>query len=1107
MFINLLTNMSTQELKTKLQKPYNREEWLNVAKDIFKNVSILSKPLEIGNAKSFVKSFQQLGFVNLQDGRNLAIIEVKVDDTKKLSSNKVELRNLTSNLIDEHTTNGVLVIYDNDMDGNYRFSFVTKETGINEETGKFETKETSAKRFTYLLGPGESCSTAAMQLSQVAEKGGHAVMEDIIKAFNVEKVNKDFFNGYKKQYETFTAHLSKPSIKASVFNGDDKAIRDFAKKMMGRIVFIYFLQKKGWMGVPVSEPNWAKGDSDFLCNIFVNSGRGEDFYAVWLSNIFFNCLNTERPGQLFKLPDGTKVKVPYLNGGLFEKENSKTDLLTFPPALFQNLFDFLGQYNFTIYEDDPEERFLAVDPEMLGHIFENLLEDNKDKGAFYTPKEIVHYMCRESLIEYLYTKLNPSTTESYKEIGKSQTELFGNKEKKQLSLEQTFGSPKELVKRDAIEKLVLHHEAAEIINYEKEILKALYEVKICDPAIGSGAFPMGLLTEIFQLVETLYHITPDVTAEVWKLGDSWNGATVKKQIIQNSIYGVDIEKGAVDIARLRFWLSLIIDEEEPNPLPNLDYKIVVGNSLLSKFEDEIIDIDWEVKLKNASSVSAIIIDQQAKLYLLHTKLLLFFNAKGDKLNLKREIRNIKVQVLINQLTLNRIHYSESNKIQLSAFSTEKDKLKAEGVTEKIRDYNRVIHKLESIKKNKDLPLEFFDWKLDFAEIMNEKINKGNVGFDIVIGNPPYGNLFNDKSKIYLRSKFQLLQFKIDAYSAFLIIGNLLQKYKGTLIYIIPSNFMDNKFEEKVREEFLQKNEILLIHELDDNIFHSAVIHSMIFSVRKNSLSFNYNINVSTSLNLWEEKKKIPKSFFITQQFKSLAIRSFENKGFINKVGSNSKALAEVIDIRQAIKSGNDNKYISSQKKNNNWKPILGGKHVNKYLIKDPSLFIHYGKHLACPRDKMIFEQPKILIREAGKEIIATYDDSDYYIMSSLYNAILIDEEYDLKFILALLNSSVFLFLMKKIAFEKTEGAFTKAKIFHYYELPVKITSKKEQAPFVKIVSKILKDKSKGKDVYILERQLDILVYLLYELTYEDASMIEGNDTWMKKKEYEKFLME
>jgi type I restriction-modification system DNA methylase subunit len=215
------------------------------------------------------------------------------------------------------------------------------------------------------------------------------------------------------------------------------------------------------------------------------------------------------------------VKIPYLNGGLFEKESTKYDFLTFPADLFSNLFEFFDQYNFTIFEDSPEEHTVAVDPEMLGHIFENLLEDNKDKGAFYTPKEIVHYMTQESLIEYLHTQIPDADRNDLENFVKNKVSTGST----QLSKE-----------------------------HKQQIDQKLDTVKICDPAIGSGAFPMGLLQEIFGLKERIAY---DLGYKVW------SPASVKENIIQKSIYGVDIERGAVDIARLRFWLSLIVDEEMP----------------------------------------------------------------------------------------------------------------------------------------------------------------------------------------------------------------------------------------------------------------------------------------------------------------------------------------------------------------------------------------------------------------------------------------------------------------------------------------------------------------------------------------------------------------
>lgn len=1117
--------MNTLELKARLQQPYNRNNWIEVAKDVFHNLSILEKPLAITGKPDFVKSFQQLGFVNLQDGRNLAMIEIIVDDTKNLVRNKVQLRNLTNKLIDEHSTNGVLVIYDNQLDNNYRFTFASKQSVINEKTGEFEKIETNAKRFTYLLGPGESCTTAASQLTEIANKGGGAEMEDIVKAFNVEKINKEFFNGYKKQYEAFTAHLSTTSIKTSVFNGVEKEIRDFAKKMMGRIVFIYFLQKKGWMGVPQSESSWKNGDKDFLRRLFVESGEAEDYYAVWLSKIFFDTLNNKRENDSFTMPSGTKVKVPYLNGGLFEAENSNTALLTFPPALFINLFEFLSQYNFTIYEDDPEERFLAVDPEMLGHIFENLLEDNKDKGAFYTPKEIVHYMCRESLIEYLYTKLNPTSVESYSEIGKSQTDLFGNKAKKQLSLEHSIGTVNELIKRESIEKLVLRHEAAEIINYEKEILKALYEVRICDPAIGSGAFPMGLLTEIFQLVETLHQVTPDVTSEVWGLGNYWNAAKVKKQIIQNSIYGVDIEKGAVDIARLRFWLSLVIEEEEPNPLPNLDYKIVVGNSLLSKFEDEVIDIDWDIKFKNASAVSGIITDQQAKFHLLHTKLLLYFVAKGDKTKLKKEIRNLKVSVLINQITLSRIQYTEGNRIQKSAFPTKEEIQKAEEITDKTRDYNRVINKLEGIKVHRDRPFEFFDWKLDFPEVMNEKIAKNIIGFDIVIANPPYVLLQENKDEKafipFYKCKYSTASYKIDLYHLFIEKGILLIKTLGNLVYINPSNFLTNNFSNSLRKYILENTSFRKLVNITDNVFDASVNTCIIQLAKPNYLNNKIEFVQADILNseiTFKAFSNQNQKEFISSEYLIVPVENSNFSNILKLIEKETTLLGSKFKVNFGMQLRDRKKYINDVLENpldsqltEYHKKCLTGRDLSRYKTNFNNRYCYFNeeaKRGGCWDELVHFQKNKIVIRQIGHFPICSIDPWGYPILNSAFMVTLKDGvfDFDTENLLGILNSKLIQFYWKN-KFSDRRKTFPKIKGTYLMQLPIPSTFRNLE--IFKIVKKIIsiKNNSLQNNTEDLEKEIDLIVYHLYKLTFEESSIIEGNTEWMSKIEYDKSKIE
>lgn len=270
--------------------------------------------------------------------------------------------------------------------------------------------------------------------------------------------------------------------------------------------------------------------------LFKSSGANDIFYPNWLTKLFFETLNSERIDDNFVMPDGRSVKIPYLNGGLFDKEEHDEHLLTFKSKLFHNpdndddskyrgFLDFLNSFNFTIYEDSPDDQTVAVDPEMLGHIFENLLEDNKDKGAYYTPKEIVHYMCQESLIEYLTTHLSNEYT-IYKTLGDNQIEIFGNETRTgQLKIIEQLGD--KALNRDDVEHIIKHKDISKLTQQQLLRLGELLDaIKICDPAIGSGAFPMGLLQEIFSVKELIAYET----------GKEWKPAETKLNIIQNSIY-------------------------------------------------------------------------------------------------------------------------------------------------------------------------------------------------------------------------------------------------------------------------------------------------------------------------------------------------------------------------------------------------------------------------------------------------------------------------------------------------------------------------------------------------------------------------------------------
>jgi len=475
----------------------------------------------------------------------IQVFDITLGDSTNLSRARVGIQRIIRSALFPYS-HAFLLFHHRFLDyAEWRFSYVYKQDK--------KANTTDAKRYTYLFSRELHARTAIDRFEALANsrKDNDALLE----AFNVEALSDDFFDKYRSQYSKFVKYITgKEYIKEggkyvekstgtpneklyTAFNRDDKAVRDYVKKMMGRITFLHFLQRKGWMN----------SDKNYMLHLFQLSSHKADYMDKVLEPLFFGILNTrvEDRNALFE-KSGWDLNllvewnnIPYLNGGLFEQEPFDCNKAVFPEEYFANLFQFFSEYNFTVDENDPDDAEVGVDPEMLGKIFENLLEDNKDKGAFYTPKEIVRYMCQESLIAYLIEK----------------TKI------------------KETTIRDFV---TLPYDVAESLSAKDsdELFDALIAVKICDPAIGSGAFPMGLLNELVRCEEALV------------LGKEKNNdrAHLKREIIKNNIYGVDIEKGAVDIARLRFWLSLVVDEEEPSPLPNLDYKIMQGNSLLESYK-------------------------------------------------------------------------------------------------------------------------------------------------------------------------------------------------------------------------------------------------------------------------------------------------------------------------------------------------------------------------------------------------------------------------------------------------------------------------------------------------------------------------------------------
>lgn len=481
----------------------------------------------------------------------------------------------------------------------WRFSLVKMDYKFEEtKDGRKKVKEifTPARRWSFLVGENENSHTAKSRLAPIVCDDEHnPTLKELEDAFNIEKVTKEFFEKYRELFlwakESFDKMLKEESGIRKDFEAKGVNTVDFTKKLLGQIVFLYFLQKKGWFGVE-RDANWGTGPKNFLRELFeAKRSKYKNFFNDILEPLFYEALAREREDSFYSR---FNCKIPFLNGGLFDPINNydwvHTDI-NLPNELFSNeyktkegdigngILDTFDRYNFTVKEDEPLEKEVAIDPEMLGKVFENLLEvkDRKSKGTYYTPREIVHYMCEQSLLNYLSTELEGKVrkveVENLIKYGESVIENEIHIEAKGKETKKYNYKLPESIRKNA-----------------KLIDNKLADIKVCDPAVGSGAFPVGMMAEIIKARSVLSAYIKNKNRTTYNF---------KRQCIQNSLYGVDIDLGAVEIAKLRLWLSLIVDEEDIKtikPLPNLDYKIVCGNSLMS-IEKNLFNQQLFVKLE------------------------------------------------------------------------------------------------------------------------------------------------------------------------------------------------------------------------------------------------------------------------------------------------------------------------------------------------------------------------------------------------------------------------------------------------------------------------------------------------------------------------------
>ncbi len=1133
-----------------LQDSFDREHfvWLvkNVLNKFDESKALHARGYVKEKFKNTVRTYERIGtYTDANDKNNDKKIDLLIVHLQRASSierARTSLRNFVADYLKQRgMKDAALVAFVAPNGADWRFSFVKMEYKFDEE-GKVKEEFTPARRYSFLVGENENSHTAQSRLVPILLNDEvNPTLEQLEEAFSVERVTKEFFEKYHDLFSWLKGLLDDGVEKDAKIKADFKekniSSADFAKKLLGQIVFLYFLQKKGWFGV-ARDQEWGSGSRRFLRELFEKKhGSYRNFFNDILEPLFYEALRLERPSDDYY--SRFKCRIPFLNGGLFDPlgdyDWQKTNILL-PDDLFSNdrktkegdegdgVLDIFDRYNFTVKEDEPLEKEVAIDPEMLGKVFENILEakDRKSKGTYYTPREIVHYMCQESLINYLAAELGLSA-------GSKQTD--------------------EGISKEDIETLIKYGEAAtehdsrvvdkgrETERYPFKLPQSVREraqliddklaaVRVCDPAVGSGAFPVGMMNEIVRTRNTLTAYLParptqtDLSTDVQvNKNEQRSPYHFKRHAIQNCLYGVDIDPGAVEITKLRLYLSLVVDEEERDnirPLPNLDYKIVQGNSLLS------VDVKEDIFRRRLFFPK---LEELKTLYFSET------NA-GKKQEYRKQIND-------------RISWINGGQ---KSFSFEVY-------------FSEVFH---------DLPIAT---QAGLSACGNARAGKS--GFDVVIANPPYVKEYVNRSAFDGLRNSPYYQGKIDLWYMFACGAIDVLKEHGILAFIAQNNWVTSHGASKMRNKIMRDTQILNLSDFGAFKIFEAGIQTMVMIFQKNAELENYSFdyrrllgddleisNVVALLN----KRKSAKIEYLTPEIekarfidKPLTFSSSDIQRILGKILENSNFNMDSIEeVAQGIVSPQDYVNRASQKAlgenfkigagiftlstdelkalplsrnelqlirpfyttdelsrwqanshNQRWIIYTDSSFKNKKKLKNyPNVKKHldqfkkvitsdngpYGLHRA--RNEYFFKGEKIIaVRKCARPTF-TYVYFDSYVSATFY--IIKTKRVNQKYLVGLLNSQLIAFWLRHKG--KMQGTNYQVDKEPLVNLPLIRPDLEVQRTAERIVNKIfaitkeddyLENATKQVKVREHEKQIDRLVYKLYGLTEDEIKIMEG----------------
>ncbi len=958
-------------------------------------------------------------------------------------------------ILADHWIHRALVIFKNNDSENYRFSYLTITLDLNDKN-KVTKKYSNARRYSFYLGGNAKVKTPEQQL---IKKGRIKDVEDLLSRFSVEVVNKQFYFEIAKFFDELVSGEDKNLILPGISEEDTNTRKSFAVRLIGRIMFCWFLKQK-------KSNNGQLIPDELLSSKIVS----DNYYHSTLEPLFFGVLNTNIDSR--DIRSDSFDKVPYLNGGLFNPQSDdyyELDRGTFASrhintlkindSWLKDFFELLETYNFTIDENTVFDQELSVDPEMLGRIFENLLaeinpetgsSDRKRTGSFYTPRQIVEYMVDQSLVEYLKTK----------------TKINEKKISALVSYDLT----------DDTEHPLNNDEKQEIIN-------AIESLKILDPACGSGAYPIGALQKIVYILQ---QIDPD--CKMWleqklknipelykkKIIDEVKSNpfdyTRKLDVIKNSIFGVDIQPIAVDVSRLRCFLTLVVESEvndtKPNrgiePLPNLDFKFVCANTLIGL----------------PKSQSSNLFEDHSGIIELSKIMSEYFSCNSQRKNeIKLKFTNLQKGILEKTV---------------SAFGKNTGEL-----TLKLTTWNPFSNNSNS----------WFDPEWMFG--LGEK-------FDVVIGNPPYVDSETmvkdnpDLRNLYT-SLYKTAKGNWDLFIIFIEQGiNFLSHY-GNLSFIVPNKLIAAKYSESIRLHMQTKNIKYIRDYSDVRVFKEASVYPIVFQI-SNSLNSDSSIILTKMKDIEEYEliNQIPHALFYTDVFWDRYFIKPEALKVIIKISQNPKLekindlvlgaatvneayqLKEIIteaeiekqEYKKLINSGTIDPYTSlwgdkkTQYIKSSYKaPVVENDELNKLL---PRRFIQANSE-------------KLIVAGMSKRLEVLYDSGEY-IAGKSTTIILNNEKINMLYLLAVLNSKLISYWYK-VYFSSLSlaGGYLRISNNEIKKIPIVVADKNTQEVMIKIVNQI-HDYKKGsnKNTDDLESKIDELVMDLYGLSEEEKEIIRNS---------------